>query len=273
MSAHKTQNHQSPTRAVRVGILIALAALFALTLQACMGDDDDGPNTQVVSRETFTPIPPGWSPTVNPTLEARRTEVSGTATAFASLPTSTPGPTQPPATIGPNEEVTLPTPPTGENVIFPPTSTLLTLTSRSEAYAGVGSFNWWEAEANSGGKATAPYIKLDPSFATAVSGEQFRLYFQQDSPTPQTTDLKVYTAEGNVATPTNEQGIPENALAFVPQTDPLISQTIEGADISVALSVPPGEYLVFARVTWPAVKGAEDQGDQFTEYIYRVRVQ
>jgi hypothetical protein len=83
----------------------------------------------------------------------------------------------------------------------------------------------------------------------------------------------VYTAEGNVATPTNEQGIPENALAFVPQTDPLISQTIEGADISVALSVPPGEYLVFARVTWPAVKGTEDQGDQFTEYIYRVRVQ
>lgn len=273
LSSHETQNHPPSSRAVRVGVLIALAALVALTLQACMGDDDSGDGTQLVSIETFTPVPPGWSPTVNPTLEARRTQVSGTATAFANLPTATPGPTQPAATIGPNDEVTLPTPPTDENAIFPPTSTLLSLTSRSEAFAGVGSYNWWEAPVNSGGKATAPYIKIDPTYALAVSGEQVRLFFEENSPTPQSTDLKVYPAEGNVATPTNEQGIPENTLAFVPQTDPLISQTIEGGDLTIAMTVPPGEYLVFARVTWPMVEGLEDQGDQFTEYVYRVRVQ
>jgi len=264
-----------PRGAMRLGLLIALVAMVALTLQACMGDDDGGSRTQAGPAETFTPVPPGWSPTANPTLEARRTivaEEQQTATAFASLPTPTPGPTQPPATVGPNDRVTLPTPPVGDNPIFPPTSTLLTLTSRTTAFAGVGTYNWWEASANSGGKVTAPFIQLDPSFASAVAGEQVRLYFEEGSPTPQSTLIEVFPAEGNVAIPTNEQGIPNKTPAFVRQTDPVITETIEGADPTIALTVNPGEYLVFARVTWPMVEGTEDQGDQMTEYIYRVRV-
>ncbi len=262
-----------PGRAVRLGMLIALAALIALTLQACMGGDDNKSQTQAGPIETFTPVPPGWSPTVNPTLEARRTAVVETATAVANLPTPTVGPTQPPATVGPDDQVTLPTPPSGENPIYPPTSTLMALTSRTTAFAGVGSYNWWEASANSGGKVNAPFIQLDPSFASAVAGEQARLYFEAGSPTPQSTVIEVYPAEGNVAIPTNEQGIPNKTPAFVRQTDPVITQTIEGADPTFALSVHPGEYLVYAKVTWPMVKGVEDQGDQMTEYIYRVRVQ
>lgn len=261
-----------PGQAVRLGLLIALTALIALTLQACMGDDDNGSGTRAGPAETFTPVPPGWSPTVNPTLEARRNEAIQTATAVANAPTPTPGPTQPPATVGPNDRVILPTPPTDFNAIYPPTSALLTLTSRSTAYAGVGTYNWWEASANSGGKVNAPFIQLDASFATAVANEQIRLYFEEGSPTPQSTLIEVFPAEGNVAIPTNEQGIPNKAQAFVRQTEPLISQTIEGADPTIALTVNPGEYLVFARVTWPMVEGTEDQGDQMTEYIYRVRV-
>ncbi len=272
LSSHNnTTTSTRPGRAVRLGILLALAALAVLTLQACMGNS--GPKTGLISMETFTPVPPGWSPTVNPTLEAQRTAVAGTATAIANAPTPTLGPTQPPATIGPNEKVILPTPPPGENVVFPPTSTLLTLTTRSTAFAGVGTYNWWSVSANSGGKVTAPFIQLDPSFAIAVAGEQAQLYFQDGSPTPQSTVIEVFPAEGNVATPTNAQGIPNKTPAFVRQTDPVISKTIDGGDLTFALTVNPGEYLVYAKVTWPMVKGVEDQGDQMTEYLYRVRVQ
>lgn len=271
-NAERSTAGARPGRAARLGVLIALAALIALTLQACMGDDGDKNQTTAGPIETFTPVPPGWSPTVNPTLEARRTAVAATGTAVANMPTPMAGPTQPPATVGPGQDVVLPTPPTDKNAIYPPTSTLLTLTSRSTAFAGVGTYNWWEASVESGGKVTAPFIQLDPSFASAVAGEQARLYFEEGSPTPQSTLIEVFTAEGNVAIPTNEQGIPNQTPAFVRQTDPVITQTIDGADPTFALTVSPGEYLVYAKVTWPMVEGVEDQGDQMTEYIYRVRV-
>ncbi len=251
------------TRFNRRQLLGLLATVGALPLVAACGgggDGDDGGAATVtrsadgtpdstdppVVMSTFTPQPATPTPGASPT--------GGTAT-----PEGTPGATTTPSQPAPGE----PTPTQAPNEIRAP---LVTLRSANGSSLGwVSEFTWYDPELESiGGIFAPPYSTLPPeSMQLLVAPDESIELSVADSPFPVTAmSIDLYPAEENIAIPTDPAGNPlTTTFAFVPQTEPVLSDSFTSAPASVANDLPLGRYIAEIRVDWtlPADVAAQVQ--------------
>lgn len=264
--------------------LVALAALLVATLVSCGGSGKKATQRNGVSNvtsATFTPQPPGYTPPPNPTTTFLKTQIAGGQTATADArasQTASPDGTAggdtsvSPATGGNSGQVIFPTVPSGQQgAVYPPTSVLQV----AERYiAGtVGSYNWVDPQSGVGFSGSAPWVELTDGSLPVVAGETVTLRFRDGAPTPVSTQIEVYTYNGNTAIPTTTQGVVSSKPAFVKQTDPTKTYTAQGANPGFTVDLAPQEYIVVATVTWPDVPGSEQFGPKTTQYAYRIAVQ
>ena len=252
----------------RAATLVALLAGVALVAAvACGGDEGTDPpgtsrseRTMIVSIETFTPVPPDYTPEALRTRSAQQTAYAQTATALPPLPATAP----PNVTVQPGP---LATAAPGE--IRPPDALLQT--SGGETTGAVGSFNWFSVETQKGANISAPYVIVSESDVTWATGTAAQIVVPNSPFGVTGADIAVYNVEGNMVIPTDPSGSPiGDRPAFFAQEQPLQQQRVDGATISVQPNVPPGRYIVEVRIDFAAPP--ELPFPLFVQYAFSVNV-
>jgi hypothetical protein len=251
-------------RGFRRALTLAAAILLIVSLvAACGGGDDDDDDGVVAVLSTFTATPPDFTPEAIQTRSARETAYSETQTAQPNVsPTA-------PADISPVEGTPQATLAPGE--VRPPEAILQT--PGGEVSGAIGNSNFLDPEVGSGASIEAKYVPLPGGAVSWATGATATIDVP-NSPYPvQSATIELYSFDENVARPTRPDGSPTGELAFFPQTEPSQQTPVNGPAISVASDVPPGNYIVSARIVWGAPPEIVAQfEEQFTQYVYVVRV-
>lgn len=264
----------APGRLLR-GAALSLAVILLLlaAVAACGGDEgNDGDATDATGSptrdgsgpdvvvSTFTPTPPDNTPAALQTRIAVQTQQATTPT-----PGGTP---QQSGSPQPGE----PTPTRAGNEVRSPEVRLVTGTG--ELVGEIGSFNWYDAELDTGGKFDVPYVFLPNGNVDWPQGTTARLEVAESPYAIRSATLSFYSFDDNVAIPTNEQGNPiTGGYAFLPQQDPLQQEQIAGPEITMSANVAPGNYIVEARVVWDGPADVEQSiGELTTQYVFVVTV-
>ncbi len=116
-------------------------------------------------------------------------------------------------------------------------------------------------------------LAIDPIEWPSGAEARFEL---RDSPYPAgTTDIALYRYEENTAMLVNSQG---NAIgsnpAFVKQTDPISTVTLDGEPLSVSRPEDRGLYIMDVTIRWPLPDeiAQELHEEAKTEYVFVVAV-
>lgn len=264
----------APGRLLRgAGLSLAVILLLLAAVAACGSDEGSGDDATAVSgsptrgndgpdvvMSTFTPTPPDHTPEAVQTADALRTQQASSPTAGTTTPSDgSPQPGEPTPTPAPNE-------------VRSPEVRLVT--AAGDLVGAIGSFNWYDAELDSGGKFDVPYVFLPNGTVDWPQGTTARLEVPDSPYAVRSATISIYTFDDNVAIPTNEQGNPiTGGYAFLPQQDPLQREELTGATIETGVDVPPGNYIVEARVVWDGPAEVEQSiGELYTQYVFVVTV-
>ncbi|HYI15028.1 MAG TPA: hypothetical protein VEX37_06535 [Thermomicrobiales bacterium] len=236
----------------------AVVLLLVAVVAACGGsDDDDGGVVPVMS--TFTPVPPDYTPEAAQTRAAHETAFSETQTAqpdvTATPPSGSPVEGTPRATLAPGE-------------VRPPDAILRT--PSGDTFGVIGSWNFYYADTDTGAKVDAPYVPLPGDAVNWPNGTTAQIEVPNSPYAVRSAAIDFYTYDDNVALPQTTDGVPTGEIAFFPQTPPSQQAQIPGPTVSVAVDLPPGDYLVSSRIDWDAP--ATTEGELFTQYVYVIRV-
>lgn len=249
----------------------AVVILLVAAVAACGGGDDGGPGPDNVVMSTFTPVPPDFTPEALRTRSARETAFAATGTAQGETTPTPPAAGTPDASV-PAEGSPRATARPGE--IRPPDAILRT--ASGDTLGSLGSSNYLDPETQTGAFFEAPYVPLPGNAVTWVNGATARIDVPNSPYAVASATIELYTYDENVALPTRPDGSTTGEIAFFRQTEPSQQVQINGADLTATADVPPGDYIVSARLTWdapPVAVGDTGVQEQFTQYVYVIKVE